>query len=80
MEGAGSTLLVGGAEMETVGVSGSCIAGIDGFGSGILMLGIYSSESGKMIIGTDGVESGKFMVGTEMVDAAFTSIEGVPGM
>jgi hypothetical protein len=71
-------LMVGGAEMETVGVSGSCIVGIDGFESGILMLGTDGSESGKMIVETDAVESGKFMVGIEMVDTAFTSIEGVP--
>jgi hypothetical protein len=70
--------MVGGAEMKTVGVSGSCIVGIDGFESRILMLGTDGSESGKMIVGTDGVEAGKFVVGTEMVDAAFTSIEEVP--
>jgi hypothetical protein len=70
--------MVEGAEMETVGVSGSCIVGIDVFESRILMLGTGGSESGKTIVGTDGVESGKFMVGTEKVDAVFTSIEGVP--
>jgi hypothetical protein len=72
--------MVGGAEIETVGVFGSCIVGIDGFESEILILGTEDSESGKMIVGTDGVESGKFMVGTGMESAGFTSIEGAQGM